>query len=134
PPDFDPKADPAVNYGAIGAIIGHEIGHGFDDQGSQFDGTGKYTNWWTPAVKAAFTDRTKALGQQYDGYEPIPGVKIKGALTMGENIGDLGGIEMAYAAYKRYQAKHGAAPVIGGLTGDQRFFLAYAQAWRSKLR
>lgn len=134
PPYFDPLADPAVNYGAIGAIIGHEIGHGFDDQGSQFDGTGKFTNWWTPAAKAAFTARTKALGEQYDGYEPIPGVKIKGALTMGENIGDLGGIEMAYAAYKRYQAKHGAAPLIAGLTGDQRFFLAYAQAWRSKLR
>jgi endothelin-converting enzyme/putative endopeptidase len=134
PPYFDPRADPAVNYGAIGAIIGHEIGHGFDDQGSQFDGTGKYTNWWTPESKAAFTARTRALGQQYDSYEPIPGVKIKGALTMGENIGDLGGIEMAHAAYKRYQTKHGAAPVIGGLTGDQRFFLAYAQAWRSKLR
>jgi endothelin-converting enzyme/putative endopeptidase len=134
PPYFDPRADPAVNYGAIGAVIGHEIGHGFDDQGSQFDGTGKFTNWWTPAAKTAFTDRTKALGVQYDGYEPIPGVKIKGALTMGENIGDLGGIEMAYAAYKRYQAKHGAAPLIAGLTGDQRFFLAYAQAWRSKLR
>ncbi len=134
PPYFDPKADPAVNYGSIGAVIGHEIGHGFDDQGSQFDGTGKYTNWWTPAAKAAFTERTASLGKQYDGYEPIPGLKIKGALTMGENIGDLGGIEMAHAAYQRYQAKHGAAPVTSGLTGDQRFFLAYAQAWRSKLR
>lgn len=134
PPFFDPHADPAVNYGAIGAVIGHEIGHGFDDQGSQFDGAGRFTNWWTPAAKAAFTERTKALGQQYDSYEPIPGVKIKGALTMGENIGDLGGVEMAHAAYQRYQAKHGAAPVIAGLTGDQRFFLAYAQAWRSKLR
>lgn len=134
PPFFDPQADPAVNYGAIGAVIGHEIGHGFDDQGSQFDATGKYVNWWTPEAKAAFTERTAALGKQYDGYEPIPGVSIKGALTMGENIGDLGGVEMAYAAYQRYQAKHGTAPVISGLTGDQRFFLAYGQAWRSKLR
>jgi putative endopeptidase len=134
PPYFDPKADPAVNYGAIGAIIGHEIGHGFDDQGSQFDGSGKFTNWWSPEAKTAFTQRTAALGKQYDGYEPIPGTPIKGALTMGENIGDLGGLEMAYAAYQRYQAKHGKAPVIGGLTGDQRFFLSYGQAWRSKLR
>ena len=134
PPFFDPHADPAVNYGAIGAVIGHEIGHGFDDQGSQFDGSGKYANWWTPESKDAFTRRTSALGAQYDEYEPIPGVHIKGALTMGENIGDLGGVEMAYAAYQRYQAKHGAAPVIDGLTGDQRFFLAFAQAWRSKIR
>ena len=134
PPYFDPKADPAVNYGAIGAIIGHEIGHGFDDQGSQFDGSGKFTNWWSPEARTAFTQRTAALGKQYDGYEPIPGTPIKGALTMGENIGDLGGVEMAYAAYQRYQAKHGKAPLIGGLTGDQRFFLSYGQAWRSKLR
>ncbi|NQW04991.1 MAG: M13 family metallopeptidase [Acidobacteria bacterium] len=134
PPFFDPKADPAVNYGAIGAVIGHEIGHGFDDQGSQFDGSGKYTNWWTPAAKEAFAQRTSSLGYQYNAYEPIPGVKINGALTMGENIGDLGGVEMAYAAYQRYQAKHGAAPVIDGLTGDQRFFLAFAQAWQSKTR
>jgi putative endopeptidase len=134
PPFFDPKADPAVNYGAIGAVIGHEIGHGFDDQGSQFDGTGKYTNWWTPASKTAFTERTSALGKQYDGYEPVPGTHLKGALTMGENIGDLGGVETAYAAYHKYLAVHGPAAVIGGLTGDQRFFLAYAQAWQSKIR
>ena len=134
PPYFDPKADPAVNYGAIGAIIGHEIGHGFDDQGSLFDGSGRIANWWTPESKKAFTARTATLGKQYDSYEPVPGVHIKGALTMGENIGDLGGIEMAYAAYHRYLAKHGPAPVIGGLTGDQRFFLAFAQAWQSKVR
>ena len=134
PPYFDAKADPAVNYGAIGAIIGHEIGHGFDDQGSLFDGTGKIANWWTPDSKKAFTARTAVLGAQYDAYEPIPGTKINGKLTMGENIGDLGGLEMAYAAYHRYQAKHGKAPVIGGLTGDQRFFLAFAQAWQSKIR
>ncbi|WP_353203913.1 M13 family metallopeptidase [Sphingomonas sp.] len=134
PPYFDAKADPAVNYGAIGAIIGHEIGHGFDDQGSLFDGSGKIANWWTPESKKAFTARTAVLGAQYDSYEPIPGTKINGKLTMGENIGDLGGLEMTYAAYHRYQAKHGKAPVIAGLTGDQRFFLAFAQAWQSKIR
>lgn len=134
PPYFDPKADPAVNYGAIGAVIGHEMGHGFDDQGSQFSATGKFENWWTPATSAAFAQRTGVLVGQYDQYEPLPGVKVKGALTLGENIGDLGGIEAAYSAYKKYQADHGTAPAIDGLTGDQRFFLAFAQAWRSKLR
>ncbi|MBW6526724.1 M13 family metallopeptidase [Sphingomonas sp. RHCKR7] len=134
PPFFDPKADAAVNYGAIGAVIGHEMGHGFDDQGSQFSASGKFENWWTPATREAFTQRTGVLVGQYDQYEPIPGVKVKGALTLGENIGDLGGIEAAYSAYQRYQAEHGKAPVIDGLTGDQRFFLAYAQAWRSKIR
>jgi putative endopeptidase len=130
PPFFDPQADPAVNYGAIGAIIGHEIGHGFDDQGSLFDGTGKISNWWTPAAKEAFNKRTAELVKQYDGYEPIPGTKIKGKLTLGENIGDLGGIEMAYAAYHRFLAKNGPAPVIGGLTGDQRFFLAFGSLYQ----
>jgi len=134
PPYFDPNADAAVNYGAIGAIIGHEMGHGFDDQGSQFGPTGKFENWWTPAAKQAYAKRTTALAAQYDKYEPIAGTHINGRLTLGENIGDLGGIEAAYAAFQRYQAKHGRAPVIGGLTGDQRFFLSYAQAWQSKLR
>ena len=133
PPMFDPNADAAVNYGAIGAVIGHEMGHGFDDQGSQFGPTGKFENWWTPAARTAFTQRTVALSGQYDQYEAVPGLHVKGALTLGENIGDLGGIEAAYAAYQKYQAKHGRAPVIGGLTGDQRFFLAFAQAWRSKV-
>lgn len=134
PPYFDPNADPAVNYGAIGAIIGHEMGHGFDDQGSQFGPTGKFENWWTPAAKEAFKTRTAALAAQYDQYEAVPGTKVNGKLTLGENIGDLGGVEAAYGAYQRYQAKHGKAPVIGGLTGDQRFFLAYAQAWQAKFR
>ena len=134
PPYFDPNADPAVNYGAIGAIIGHEMGHGFDDQGSQFGPTGKFENWWTDSAKTAFKTRTAALSAQYDAYEPIPGTKIKGGLTLGENIGDLGGIEASYGAFQRYQAKHGKAPTIGGLTGDQRFFLAYAQAWQAKVR
>jgi endothelin-converting enzyme/putative endopeptidase len=134
PPYFDPRADPAVNYGAIGAIIGHEIGHGFDDQGRQFDPSGKLRDWWTPEAAAQFEARTKRFGEQYDRYEPIPGTHINGKLTMGENIGDLGGIEMAYAAYKRYTAEHGEPAVIDGLTGDQRFFIAYGQSWRSKIR
>ena len=134
PPYFDPKADAAVNYGAVGGIIGHEMGHGFDDQGSKFSASGKFENWWTPEARKAFETRTASLVQQFDAYEPIPGVKVKGALTLGENIGDLGGIEVAYAAYQKYQAKHGKAPVIDGLTGDQRFFLAYAQSWQTKRR
>ncbi|RYY26180.1 MAG: M13 family peptidase [Sphingomonadales bacterium] len=133
-PYFDPNADPAVNYGAIGAIIGHEMGHGFDDQGSQFGPTGKFENWWSDAAKAAFKERTGALTAQFDEYEPIPGTKINGKLTLGENIGDLGGLEAAYGAYQMYQAKHGKAKVIDGVTGDQRFFLSYAQAWQSKSR
>ncbi|TPG13480.1 M13 family peptidase [Sphingomonas koreensis] len=133
PPFFDPNADPAVNYGAIGAVIGHEMGHGFDDQGSQFGPDGKFANWWSEASRKAFTDRTTALGTQYDGYEPVPGTHIKGALTMGENIGDLGGIQTAYAAYHR-SLDGKPAPVIGGLTGDQRFFLSFAQVWRAKTR
>jgi endothelin-converting enzyme/putative endopeptidase len=134
PPFFDPNADAAVNYGAIGAVIGHEIGHGFDDQGRQFDPTGRLRDWWTETSARQFTERTARLKQQYDSYDGIPGLKVNGQLTMGENIGDLGGLEMAYAAYHRYQQRHGPAPVIGGLTGDQRFFLAFAQAWRSMIR
>jgi endothelin-converting enzyme/putative endopeptidase len=133
PPFFDPNADPAVNYGAISAVIGHEMGHGFDDQGSQFGPDGTYENWWTDASRKAFAKRTAALVQQYDSYEPIPGTHIKGQLTLGENIGDLGGIQTAYEAYHR--SLHGKpAPVIDGLTGDQRFFLAFAQVWRAKTR
>jgi putative endopeptidase len=134
PPFFDPAADAAVNYGSIGAVIGHEIGHGFDDQGRQFDATGRLRDWWTPAAAAEFAKRAEALGKQYDQFEPIPGTKVNGKLTMGENIGDLGGLEMAYAAYRRYVAQHGEPPVIDGFTGDQRFFLAYGQSWRSKVR
>ncbi len=134
PPYFNPSADPAVNYGAIGAIIGHEIGHGFDDQGRQFDASGRYRDWWTPDSARRFTEQTRRLADQYNGYAAIPGLNVNGQLTMGENIGDLGGIEMAYAAYRRHVAQHGEPPVLGGLTGDQRFFLAYAQAWRSQVR
>jgi endothelin-converting enzyme/putative endopeptidase len=136
PPFFDPAADPAVNYGAIGAVIGHEIGHGFDDQGRQFDEKGRIRNWWTEASNAAFQTKADKLGAQYDSYEPLPGARISGKLTMGENIGDLGGLQMAYAAYHRHldQTSGGEAPVIDGLTGDQRFFLAWAQVWRGKYR
>ncbi len=134
PPYFDPNADPAVNYGAIGAIIGHEIGHGFDDQGRRFDAQGRIRDWWTPETDRRFTERTSALGAQYNAFEPLPGLHVNGQLTMGENIGDLGGIEMAYSAYRRYVAQHGEPAVRDGLTGDQRFFLAYAQAWRDYWR
>jgi putative endopeptidase len=134
PPYFNPSADPAVNYGAIGAIIGHEIGHGFDDQGRQFDASGRYRDWWTAESARRFTEQTSRLGAQFNSYAAIPGLNVNGSLTMGENIGDLGGLEMAYAAYRRYVAQHGEPPVLEGLTGDQRFFLAYAQAWRSQVR
>ena len=134
PPFFDPNADPAVNYGAIGGVIGHEIGHGFDDQGRQFDGSGKLRDWWTKESAEKFEARTKLLGAAYDKFEPVPGVHVNGQLTMGENIGDLGGLEMAYSAYRRYVASHGEQPEIDGLTGDQRFFLSWAQVWRGKSR
>jgi endothelin-converting enzyme/putative endopeptidase len=134
PPYFDPGADPASNYGSIGATIGHEIGHGFDDQGRLYDAVGKLRDWWTPASAKAYTARTAELVKQYDSYEPIPGVHIKGQLTLGENLGDLGGLEVAYAAYRRYVAKHGEPPVIDGLTGDQRFFIAYGYSWETKQR
>jgi endothelin-converting enzyme/putative endopeptidase len=136
-PFFDPGADPAVNYGAIGAVIGHEIGHGFDDSGRRFDGSGKLRDWWTAASAERFAERTARLGSQYAAYAPIPAdpdLKINPKLTMGENIGDLGGLEMAYAAYRRHVAQHGEPPAINGVTGDQRFFLAWAQVWRSKER
>jgi endothelin-converting enzyme/putative endopeptidase len=133
PPYFDPNADPAVNYGAIGAVIGHEIGHGFDDQGSRFDAQGRLREWWTPQARQRFTALTQKLGAQYATYEAA-GEKVNPQLTMGENIGDLGGLEMSYAAYRRHVAQHGEPGVIDGLTGDQRFFLAFAQAWRRNAR
>ena len=124
PPFFDPNADPAANYGAIGAVIGHEMGHGFDDEGRKFDPTGQLRDWWTPEAAKSFTARTDALVQQYNGFKPFPDLAVNGKLTLGENIGDLSGVEAAYAAYKKYTAKHGEPPVIDGLTGDQRFFIA----------
>ena len=134
PPYFDPKADPASNYGSIGATIGHEIGHGFDDQGRKFDAHGRLADWWSAQTAKLYTEHADRLVAQYNGYEPIPGVHIKGQLTLGENLGDLGGLEVAYAAYRRYVADHGEPPVIDGLTGDQRFFIAYGYSWETKQR
>jgi putative endopeptidase len=132
-PFFDAKADLAVNYGAIGAVIGHEIMHGFDDQGRKIDATGAVRDWWTPGDAERFKKLTTELGKQYASYEAAPGVFINGDLTMGENIGDMSGLEVAYEAYK--MALGGKpAPVIDGLTGDQRFFLSFAQAWRGEQR
>ena len=133
PPFFDATADDAVNYGSIGAVIGHEIGHGFDDQGRRFDGDGKLRDWWTPADEAEFQKRAKLLIEQFNGYSPLPGMNVNGELTLGENIGDLGGLSIAYQAYK-LSLKGKPAPVIDGLTGDQRFFMGWAQAWRMKGR
>jgi putative endopeptidase len=133
PPMFDPAADPAVNYGAIGGVIGHELTHGFDDEGRKLDASGALRDWWTPADAAAFEARAKRLGAQYSAFEPAPGVHINGDLTMGENIADLGGVNVALEAYHR--SLNGApAPVIDGFTGDQRVFLGWAQAWRGKAR
>jgi endothelin-converting enzyme/putative endopeptidase len=132
-PLFDPSYDAAVNYGRIGSVIGHELGHGFDDQGRRFDGQGRLRDWWTPAAATRFDEIAARLGRQYAAYEPLPGFKVNAELTMGENIGDLGGLEMAYAAYRRHVEKHGEPPLVGGLTGDQRFFLSYAQTWASHM-
>jgi endothelin-converting enzyme/putative endopeptidase len=134
PPYFDPNADPASNYGSIGATIGHEIGHGFDDQGRKFDSHGRLADWWSAGTAKLYTAKASRLVEQYNGYEPIPGVRIKGQLTLGENLGDLGGLEVAYSAYRRYVADHGEPPVIDGLTGDQRFFIAYGYSWETKQR
>ncbi|MAI63426.1 MAG: peptidase M13 [Alteromonas sp.] len=131
PPFFDPNADPAVNYGAIGAVIGHEMGHGFDDQGSKSDANGIQTNWWTDEDRAAFEEKADALAEQYSKYEPIEGNFVNGRNSLGENIGDVGGLAMAYHAYK-LSLNGKEAPVIDGLTGDQRFFLAWAQVWKEK--
>ncbi len=136
PPFFDGSADSAVNYGGIGAVIGHEIGHGFDDQGREFDENGQIRNWWTAETLKRFSAATEELSEQYSAYCPIPGndkTCVNGALTMGENIGDLGGMQMAYTAYRR-SLEGRQAPVIGGFTGDQRFFMAWAQVWRGKSR
>jgi endothelin-converting enzyme/putative endopeptidase len=134
PPFFDAAADPAVNYGETGATIGHEMGHGFDDEGRQFDAKGRLRDWWTKRSADLYKVQAEKLAKQFDTYEPIPGVRIKGHLTLGENLADLGGLEAAYAAYHRYTARHGEPPVIDGYTGDQRFFMAYAQSWQGKRR
>ncbi|HWA01545.1 MAG TPA: M13 family metallopeptidase [Caulobacterales bacterium] len=133
PPFFDPTADAAFNYGAIGAVIGHEISHSFDNSGADFDANGVLRNWWTSADLAAFRQQGRALADQYSAYEPLPGLHVNGPLTLGENLADLAGLQAALEAY--HASLHGQpAPVINGLTGDQRFFIAYAQTWSTKLR
>ena len=132
-PFFDPKADAAANYGAIGAVIGHEVSHGFDNTGAEFDAEGRLKNWWTKEDSAHFKAATDKLVKQYDAYEPLPGLHINGAQTLGENIADVAGLQAAYVAYHKSLGGKDA-PVIDGLTGDQRFFLAFAQAWRTKTR
>ncbi|MDZ4806289.1 MAG: M13 family metallopeptidase [Candidatus Eisenbacteria bacterium] len=133
PPFFQLEADDAINYGAVGGVIGHEISHGFDDEGSRFDGDGNMADWWTEADRAAFEERTKALVAQYDRFSPIEGMQVNGAFTLGENIGDLSGVAMAYRAYI---ASLGGkeAPVIDGFTGPQRFFIGYAMSRKGKMR
>lgn len=133
PPFFDPNADAAANYGSIGAVIGHEISHSFDNMGAEFDAQGRLANWWTPEDAAHFKATGLKLVQQYDAYEPLPGLHINGQQTLGENIADVSGLTIAHAAYVKSLGGK-PAPVIDGLTGDQRFFLAFAQSWRSKTR
>ncbi len=133
PPFFDMKADDAVNYGGIGAVIGHEISHGFDDQGRKFDGKGMLRDWWTTEDNGRFQARSSALVNQYSAFSPLDGMSVNGELTLGENIGDLSGLAVAYKAYRLAQGGK-AAPVIDGYTGDQRFFLGWAQVWARKYR
>jgi putative endopeptidase len=135
PPFFDLDADDAVNYGAIGSVIGHEIGHGFDDQGSRYDGDGRLSNWWSDSDRKEFEKRTSSLIAQYDSLSPeeTPDAKVNGSLTIGENIGDLGGATIAYLAYQR-SLKGKEQVVIDGLSAIKRFFIGYAQVWRAKIR
>ena len=133
PPFFDPHADGAYNYGAIGAVIGHEISHSFDNNGADFDAQGALRNWWTSADLAAFRQQGKALADQYSTYQPLPGLHVNGPLTLGENLADLAGLQASLDAYHA-SLRGQPAPVLNGLTGDQRFFIAFAQTWSTKLR
>jgi predicted metalloendopeptidase len=133
PPFFDANADDAVNYGGIGAVIGHEISHGFDDQGAQYDGNGNLRDWWTEADHKNFKAKTTALVNQYNAFEPLPGYHVNGELTLGENIADNSGLAIAAKAYK-ISLKGKKAPVIDGMTGEQRLYAGWAQVWRSKMR
>jgi putative endopeptidase len=132
PPIFDADADPAINYGAAGGVIGHELTHGFDDQGRKIDSSGALRDWWTKKDAETFQARAKVLGAQYSKYEPVAGVHVNGELTMGENIADLGGLTLALDAY-RSSLKGQPSPIIDGYTGDQRVLLGWAQAWRGKV-
>jgi putative endopeptidase len=132
PPFYDYKADAAVNFGGIGAVIGHELSHGFDDSGSQYDGNGNLNNWWTEDDKAKFDAAANALVKQFEAYEPIPGVFVNGRFTLGENIGDLGGSSVAFDALQAYLKDKGNPGLIDGYTQNQRFFLSWATIWRTK--
>lgn len=134
PPFYDYRADEAVNYGGIGAVIGHEISHGFDDEGSKFDAQGNLQNWFTEKDLASFETKAKDLATQFDKYEPLPGVFVQGKFTLGENIGDLGGITVAYAGLQRYFEEHGKPGLIDGFTPEQRFFISWARIWRIEYR
>lgn len=131
PPFFNPEADPAVNFGGIGAVIGHEITHGFDDSGAQFDADGNLVDWWTPEDKQQFEKVTKALAAQYDQYEPVKGTHINGTFTNGENIADLGGVNIAFDALQMFLKDKGNPGNINGYTQDQRFFMSWATVWRT---
>jgi len=133
PPFFDPKADPAANYGSIGAVIGHEISHSFDNLGAEFDADGTLRNWWAKEDMDRFKSEADRLVKQYDAYEPLPGIHLNGRQVLGENIADVAGLTAAHMAYRKSLGGK-EAPVIDGLTGDQRFFIAFAQAWRAKVR
>jgi putative endopeptidase len=132
PPFYNPKADPAVNFGGIGAVIGHEISHGFDDSGSRFDGDGNLNNWWTDEDRKNFDAKVGQLAAQYSAYEPVKGSFVNGKFTSGENIGDLGGVAVAYDALQMYLRDHGNPGLISGFTQDQRFFMSWATVWRTK--
>jgi putative endopeptidase len=133
PPFFNLAADDAANYGAIGGVIGHEMGHGFDDQGRRFDANGVLRDWWAPKDAEEYMARAKLLVEQYNKFEPLPGLHVNGELTLGENIGDLTGVVIAHRAYQ-LSLNGTPAPVIDGLSGDQRFFYAWAAQWRAKFR
>jgi putative endopeptidase len=133
PPFFDPNADPALNYGGIGAVIGHELSHHFDDQGAKYDSKGELIDWWTPGDTKAFTARLDKLEKQFDAYEPLPGFHVQGKLTMGENVADLAGLTVSHDAY--IESLNGKdPPVIDGMSADQRFYLGWAQVWRRNYR
>lgn len=134
PPFYNYRADAAVNYGGIGAVIGHEISHGFDDRGSQFDAKGNLKNWWTEEDRERFNERSKRLIEQFNEYEPLEGVRINGSVSLGENIGDLGGVNVAYDGLQFHIQKNGDPGLIDGYTQDQRFFISWATIWRSKMR
>ena len=133
PPFFDVAADDAFNYGAIGAVIGHEFSHGFDDQGRKFDGSGRLADWWIEQDSRDYEQRASILAEQFDAFEPLPRQFINGRLTLGENIADLAGLVMAYRAWRILVGPDGA-PEIDGFSGDERFFIGYANIWRTKIR